>query len=648
MKNQCNYRIKFIYRFIFVFTLIFFKYNHSDSQITFIKPTQSDTLLTGRTIRLEWNSDSLNNMVSLYYSNDDGIDWKLIEDSLTSTFYDWDVPLFDTLNLKLRAVSDYTDAPYLLYEIPNAHKSEVRTVGFSNDGKFVLSSGADSTVKVWDITTGLTIDSITLANQYVFGAYQFHGLDSIIIPFDSNTILWDRLNHTTAKFGQGYFNNIVKSCAVNPNKPLFASASYDGNVILFSVVTGDSMMSFHSDDYSNVYTCFFSDDGNMILFSTYSGDTYAYDVNSGSLIMKFNSEDRSGSRLIWSLISSPDNLKIATGCVDGNVRLYNIYSDSVIAVLSGHTGQIRSLDFRQNGNIIISGSLDGTMRQWDIVSGNEVTVPIIHGSQVLSCAYSPTGDTIVSAGRDGSIKFWRNYLFHHYEDTLNCIIKYPLKVKIPDIYSKTGDFFRMQVLAESLEDIPSPQNKKLDYELLLKFPKKLIDFRDSALSTQILKSKDSVSINIKSKILSDTLGNFLALALFGSEYSGKLNILDFKITNSDDYYIEKDDGSITLSTSCEGNTSREIQFFNSGPSLNVYPQPAGSEMTIEMNMIEKGRYKLRIYDDNGNFIKELINSNFAPGKQKFRYNCEFLQPGFYFIIMNAPSEIKLKYVLIIR
>jgi WD40 repeat protein len=364
--------------------------------------------------------------------------------------------------------------------------------------------------------------------------------------------------------------------------------------------------------------------------------------------MKFNSENRSGSRLVWSSIISPDNKITATGCVDGLVRLMDMSTGLLVDTLTGHTGQIRSLDFKSDGSVILSGSLDGTMRQWFVQNGMEVTIPINHGAQVLSCGYSSTGDTIISAGRDGSIKLWKNYKSHHYEDTLDCIVKYPLKVRVPDLYAKTGDFFRIQLLAESLEDIPNPAQKLIDFQLKLEYPARIIDFRDSALSSQTMNFIDTAVININSKQLSDTLANFLAIALFSSANNSRINILDFDITNSSDYYIEKDDGSITLSSSCEGNTSREIQFSNSALALDIYPQPAVSELSIEMDLIEKGNHVLQLYDIQGNFINEIINENYSAGHQQVKINTQFLQPGYYSILLKAPNEVKIKYVLIIR
>src|SRR3989339_49353 len=648
MKNKNPFKI--IHCELIIIVIIFFAlvYSNSYSQINFISPGINDTVLTGRTTRIEWNNASINTGASLFYSNDDGISWVLIEDSIASNYYNWDVPLFDTLMLKLRLISDYTDEPMLLWEIPNAHNSEVRTASLSTDGKFALTSGGDSLIKLWDITTKNPIDSLKMTNQFVFGAYQFHGYDTIIIAFDSSAILWDRVSRSTTEYGKGYFNNIVKSCAANQAKPLFAAASYDGYVMLFSVQAGDTIASFHSDDYSNVYTCSFSDDGSLLLFSTYSGDSYVYDVITKSLIMKFDSEDRSGSHLVRTSIISPDNQIIATGCVDGLVRLMDMSTGLIVDTLTGHTGQIRSLGFRADGFVILSGSLDGTLRQWYIQNGTDATIPINHGVQVLSCGYSSTGDTIISAGRDGSIKLWKNYKSNHYEDTLDCIVKYPLKVSVPDIYSKTGDFFRIQLLAESLEDISNPDKKVIDFQLKLEYPARLIDFRDSVFSSQTMNPVDTAVININSKRLSDTLANFLAIALFSSSNNSQINILDFDITNSSDYYIEKDNGSITLSTSCEGNTSREIQFSNSALALDAYPQPAESELSIEMDLIEKGEHTLQFYDIHGNFVKEINNLNFSVGHHTFKINSQFLQTGYYIILLKAPSEIKIKYVLIIR
>lgn len=57
---------------------------------------------------------------------------------------------------------------------------------------------------------------------------------------------------------------------------------------------------------------------------------------------------------------------LATGCVDGKVRLLDSLSGDCVRTFSGHSDAIQSLSASANGDSLVSVSLDGTARVFDI------------------------------------------------------------------------------------------------------------------------------------------------------------------------------------------------------------------------------------------------------------------------------------------
>src|SRR5512138_3833071 len=82
-------------------------------------------------------------------------------------------------------------------------------------------------------------------------------------------------------------------------------------------------------------------------------------------------EGKLSHRLGWhhaavtALSFSPDGERIASGCGDGKVRLWDTATGSFITECTGHTGEIRSIAFSPNGELLVSGSTDRTARVWE-------------------------------------------------------------------------------------------------------------------------------------------------------------------------------------------------------------------------------------------------------------------------------------------
>ena len=57
---------------------------------------------------------------------------------------------------------------------------------------------------------------------------------------------------------------------------------------------------------------------------------------------------------------------VATGCVDGKVRLWDSLSGDCIRTFSGHADAIQSLSISASQDYLVSGSSDGTARVFEI------------------------------------------------------------------------------------------------------------------------------------------------------------------------------------------------------------------------------------------------------------------------------------------
>lgn len=62
---------------------------------------------------------------------------------------------------------------------------------------------------------------------------------------------------------------------------------------------------------------------------------------------------------------------MATGCVDGKVRVWNSLSGDCVKTFSGHRDAIQSLAVSARGDYLVSVSLDTTARVFEIAEFKE-------------------------------------------------------------------------------------------------------------------------------------------------------------------------------------------------------------------------------------------------------------------------------------
>ncbi|MGD8776364.1 MAG: caspase family protein [Syntrophobacterales bacterium] len=242
------------------------------------------------------------------------------------------------------------------------HLDEVFSGAISADGRYLLSGSLDTTMKLWEISTGREIRT-------------FKG-------------------HPES----------VNSVAFSPDGQ-FALSGSGKAVRLWDVFTGRSIRTFagHPDTVKSVS---FSPDGRLVLVGC--GLTVKlWDISTGQDVKTYTKRKYKRPEMYSPVSFSPDGRHIASsGGWDYTVRLRNISSHFGHVTFHGHSGLVTSVAFSSNGRFLLSGSMDRTVRLWDISTGNEMRTFKGHTGPVNCVAFSPDGQFALSGGEDGTLKIW--------------------------------------------------------------------------------------------------------------------------------------------------------------------------------------------------------------------------------------------------
>ncbi|KAK7290770.1 hypothetical protein RIF29_05448 [Crotalaria pallida] len=250
------------------------------------------------------------------------------------------------------------------YTLFHGHSGPVYAASFSPDGDFILSSSADSTIRLWS----------TKLNSNIV-CYKGH-----------NYPVWD--------------------VQFSPLGHYFASSSYDRTARIWSMdrIQPLRIMAGHLSDVDCVQ---WHPNCNYIATGSSDKTVRLWDVQSGECVRVFV-----GHRsMILSLAISPDGHYMASGDEDGTIMMWDLSSGRCLTPLIGHTSCVWSLAFSCDGSTVASGSADCTVKLWDV--NTSVKVPRTeenksgNASRVRSLKTLPTKSTPVS-----SLRFSRrNLLF---------------------------------------------------------------------------------------------------------------------------------------------------------------------------------------------------------------------------------------------
>ncbi|KDN36821.1 hypothetical protein RSAG8_10603, partial [Rhizoctonia solani AG-8 WAC10335] len=156
---------------------------------------------------------------------------------------------------------------------------------------------------------------------------------------------------------------------------------------------------------SGVLSIAHSPDGTRIAVGCENGTISIYDSREGSLLTGPLSGHTNWVRCV---VFSPDGTRILSSSSDCTIRLWNALDGNPIsAPFEGHTHPVKSVAFSSDGSRIVSGSWDSTVRIWDAASGNPV-MPALEGHEwgVNCVAFQPNGTLAASGGNDHTVRLW--------------------------------------------------------------------------------------------------------------------------------------------------------------------------------------------------------------------------------------------------
>ncbi|MEA5477179.1 WD40 repeat domain-containing protein [Pseudanabaena galeata UHCC 0370] len=275
------------------------------------------------------------------------------------------------------------------------HRSGVKSVTFSPDGKTIASGSYDKSIKLWNLDGEELLTLTGHINEVNSVAFSPDGKTIASGSYDNSIKLWN-LDGKELLTLTGH-NNGVLSVAFSPDGKTIASGSSDNSIKLWNL-DGKELLTLtgHSNEVLSVA---FSPDGKTIASGSYDNSIKLWNLD-GKELLNLTGH----SNWVLSVAFSPDGKTIASGSYDNSIKLWNLDGKELLT-LTGHSNGVLSVAFSPDGKTIASGSYDNSIKLWNL-DGKELLTLTGHSNGVLSVAFSPDGKTIASGSSDNSIKLW--------------------------------------------------------------------------------------------------------------------------------------------------------------------------------------------------------------------------------------------------
>jgi len=287
------------------------------------------------------------------------------------------------------------------------HTGPVTCVAFSPDGKRIVSSSDDLTIRVWDAETG----------QELF-ALKGHQLPVACVTFspDGKRLasaggdrpaevacelkVWDVEKRTELLNLKGH-RSVVDCIVYSPDGKRLATGSWDKTAKVWDAETGKELLTLKGHIWA-VGAIAWSPDGKQIGTGGRDNKVKVWDADKGTELHSWDAHFEP----VLGVSFSPDGKRLATSSEDMTARVWNVPQQKALLTLQGHTNSVQSVEYSPDGRYLLTAGVDGRMKLWDAITGEGRGNLLGHTGALAGASFSPDGRRIVSGSWDMTVKVW--------------------------------------------------------------------------------------------------------------------------------------------------------------------------------------------------------------------------------------------------
>ena len=286
------------------------------------------------------------------------------------------------------------------YQTMRGHTDFVQGVAHLHDGRHIVTSSRDGSLRLWDRESGAQIGNDWRDASVRNIALSPNGM-TLASGGHNGMVLWDVETKKVIAKWTGHISCVDSVCWSADGKRVASGSKYR-TMQMWNVESGEADVGPIKTGHMEVRAVAYSPDISKIATGGVNEDTIQiWDARTGELLSTLRQHSS-----VWSLAWTSDQKKLIAGIGNGLIKIFDTVTWEEIAILKDHRTHVAAISLFHNDRLLASGSWDGTARLWNLDTNLPIGPPLRHRHLVHGVALSADGKFLATACHDNNAYVW--------------------------------------------------------------------------------------------------------------------------------------------------------------------------------------------------------------------------------------------------